>query len=220
MRMVRNMNQETPTTARSGLENYRRRVSATKRRSILDAGREEFQGNGFTHAAMAEIARKADVSTATLYKHFNSKEELFAAVVAEAYSNLELNADAIADADTIEEALATLADNYLKVQFDQGLNDLMRAVISEVSGLPEVGREFYEMSIKRRHDELSGLFDRLIQRGMLKPHDTSMSAHEVAGMLKESLIWPALFDPSFKLPDNKDKIVSEAVATFVARYGA
>ena len=64
-----------------GLESYRRKVSESKRRSIMQAARAEFQDNGFTHAAMAEIARKADVSTATLYKHFGSKEELFAAVV-------------------------------------------------------------------------------------------------------------------------------------------
>ena len=29
---------------------------------------------------MAEIARAADVSTATLYKHFSSKEELFSEI--------------------------------------------------------------------------------------------------------------------------------------------
>ncbi|MBL4863790.1 MAG: helix-turn-helix transcriptional regulator, partial [Rhodobiaceae bacterium] len=62
-----------------GLESYRRRVSEQKRRSIMEVARAEFQDCGFTLAAMAEIARKADVSTATLYKHFGSKEELFGA---------------------------------------------------------------------------------------------------------------------------------------------
>ncbi|WOF74183.1 TetR/AcrR family transcriptional regulator [Parvibaculaceae bacterium PLY_AMNH_Bact1] len=63
-----------------GLEAYRTRVSESKRKSILSAARSVFLLNGFQDAAMAGIARKADVSTATLYKHFKSKERLFDAV--------------------------------------------------------------------------------------------------------------------------------------------
>ena len=45
------------------------------------AARDNFLKNGYSRAGMAEIARDADVSTATLYKHFASKEALFSAVV-------------------------------------------------------------------------------------------------------------------------------------------
>ncbi|MEP5368439.1 helix-turn-helix domain-containing protein, partial [Parvibaculum sp.] len=60
-----------------GLETHRRRISAQKRSSILGAARKNFLTNGYSGAGMAEIARDADVSTATLYKHFSSKEALF-----------------------------------------------------------------------------------------------------------------------------------------------
>ena len=49
-----------------GLEDYRRSVSETKRAAILKAARENFLKGGYSQAAMAEIARDADVSTATL----------------------------------------------------------------------------------------------------------------------------------------------------------
>lgn len=65
----------------SGLDKYRKKVSAQKRRGILAAAHRVFQGEGFDGGTMAEIAKLADVSTATLYKHFDSKEELFCAVV-------------------------------------------------------------------------------------------------------------------------------------------
>ena len=71
-----------------GIEHYRRSVSESKRASILLAGRENFLRNGFSRAAVADIAREADVSTATLYKHFSSKEELFALVVREISTDL------------------------------------------------------------------------------------------------------------------------------------
>ena len=203
-----------------GLESYRRKVSESKRRSIMQAARAEFQGNGFTHAAMAEIARKADVSTATLYKHFGSKEELFAAVVEESYSMIGIDQGSADQSKTAKEALKSATDDYLNLQFGAGLNDLMRAVISESAGDPKVGREFLERGDGRRTEDLKTFIDRLVARNLLKQHDTDVSASQVAGMIKENFIWPAMFDPDFKIPSNKDKIVSEALDTFLARYGA
>ena len=65
----------------SGLEIYRRKVSESKRRSIMEAAREAFRSEGYVSANMAQIARKADVSTATLYKHCDGKEDLFCKVI-------------------------------------------------------------------------------------------------------------------------------------------
>ena len=203
-----------------GLESYRRKVSESKRRSILTAARAEFQGNGFTHAAMAEIARKADVSTATLYKHFGSKEDLFAAIVEESYSIIGISQEPADQSKTAKEALKAATNDYLNVQFGTGLNDLIRAVISETAGDPKVGREFLERGYGHRVEDLKIFIDRLVARKLLKQHDTEMSARQVAGMIKENFIWPAMFDPSFKLPANKDKIISEALDTFLARFGA
>ena len=203
-----------------GLESYRRKVSESKRRSILTAARSEFQGNGFTHAAMAEIARKADVSTATLYKHFGSKEDLFAAIVEESYSTLGIAQEPADQSKTAKEALKVATNDYLSVQFGTGLNDLIRAVISETAGDPKVGREFLKRGYGRRAEDLKIFIDRLVARKLLKQHDTEISSKQIAGMIKENFIWPAMFDPDFKLPANKDKIISEALDTFLARFGA
>lgn len=203
-----------------GLESYRRKVSESKRRSIMEAARAEFQGHGFTHAAMAEIARKADVSTATLYKHFGSKEELFGAIVEESYEALGIETQAAESSANAKDALQAATDDYLNAQFSLGLNALMRAVISETAGDPDVGRDFFKRGVSSRVDDLQSFIDKLVDRGLLKPHDTQISARQVFGMVTESLIWPAMFDPDFTMPDNKDQIVSEAIDTFLARYGA
>lgn len=65
-----------------GLEAHRTRVSEQKRKSILTAARAEFVAKGYHDAAMKDIADNAEVSTATLYKHFGSKDELFYALEA------------------------------------------------------------------------------------------------------------------------------------------
>ena len=49
----------------------------------MDGAREMFLAQGFDAASMGEIARSAGVSKGTLYVYFNSKEQLFQAIVEE-----------------------------------------------------------------------------------------------------------------------------------------
>ncbi len=203
-----------------GLEGYRRRVSESKRKSIMEAAGAEFQDNGFTHAAMAEIARKADVSTATLYKHFGSKEELFSSIVEASYEGLGMPKSAAAEAKTAKEALTIAANDYLNQQFGSGINALMRAIISETSGVPEVGKDFLKKGVNGRNKDFVAFLDGLVERKLLKPHDTKMSSLQIVGMIKENFVWPTMFDPNFKLPSNKDAIIEEAIDTYLAHYGA
>ena len=55
---------------------------------IIAAAREEFMTYGFTDASMRRIAAAAGMSVAGLYKHFASKEEMFAALVEPACQGL------------------------------------------------------------------------------------------------------------------------------------
>lgn len=64
-----------------GLDRHRRKVSEQKRASILAAGFAIVAKHGYERAPMAKIAQLADVSTATLYKHFDSKEALMVALI-------------------------------------------------------------------------------------------------------------------------------------------
>src|SRR5262252_6994677 len=57
-------------------------IESAKRRQIVDGARRVFLAQGFDAASMGEIARTAGVSKGTLYVYFKSKEELFAAIVA------------------------------------------------------------------------------------------------------------------------------------------
>ena len=57
---------------RDGTETYEK---------ILPAAKEEFLEKGFEQASMREIASRAGISAAGIYRHFKDKEELFARVV-------------------------------------------------------------------------------------------------------------------------------------------
>jgi AcrR family transcriptional regulator len=52
--------------------------SRPTRERILDAGLRTFAEKGFTGATTKEISMKAGVNEVTLFRHFGSKEALFA----------------------------------------------------------------------------------------------------------------------------------------------
>lgn len=56
---------------------------------IINAAYKEFMEYGFNDASMRRIAAECDMSASGLYKHFPSKEEMFAALVEPAYSGLK-----------------------------------------------------------------------------------------------------------------------------------
>ncbi|GAK87792.1 transcriptional regulator TetR family [Vibrio ponticus] len=67
--------------------------SEQKRLAIIEAAKQEFIENGFLAANMNNICTAAEVSKRTLYRHFESKELLFEAVLAEIQQNSIRNRD-------------------------------------------------------------------------------------------------------------------------------
>ena len=60
----------------------REQKKAESRRRILEAAREVFFRDGFMGANLDEVAEKASVAKGTLYRYFESKAELYVAVLA------------------------------------------------------------------------------------------------------------------------------------------
>jgi AcrR family transcriptional regulator len=60
----------------------REQKKAESRRRILEAAREVFFRDGFMGANLDEVAEKAGVAKGTLYRYFESKAELYVAVLA------------------------------------------------------------------------------------------------------------------------------------------
>ena len=201
------------------LENYRRNVSEAKRASILKAAREIFLTNGFSGAAVADVAREADVSTATLYKHFASKEDLFAAVVKDAYEIRGGEFESLPEDLSVEDLLVAILHRYLTAQFDQQINALPRVVIAEVPKAPDLARDLYQNLITQRYTELEDIVARLIAAGRLKKQEPRYAVRLIGGAVKDYLIWPALFDANLTLPPDTDELLHRIVRDYLTLYG-
>src|SRR5579863_8488986 len=80
-------------------------TASPKRRAILNAATDLFAARGYGAVSMDAIAREADVSKATLYAHFESKDRLFATIVQVACLEHILPADEFPDEATPDEEM-------------------------------------------------------------------------------------------------------------------
>jgi TetR/AcrR family transcriptional regulator len=64
-----------------GIAERKKREKELRREAIIKAATEVFKKKGLTASTMEDIARRAELSKATLYLYFTNKEELFLAVL-------------------------------------------------------------------------------------------------------------------------------------------
>lgn len=94
----------------------RRRMSADARRAqLLETARTEFLRSGFGGTTVRDITDAAGVNTALLYRHFDSKEELFDAAVA----------------GPLQDALAGVVSRAREASVYMGRPDVQRAATAE-----------------------------------------------------------------------------------------
>jgi len=62
----------------------RERERETRRQLILDTAKDVFAKRGFLSATMEEIAEQCELAVGTLYRYFQSKEELYVSLLCEA----------------------------------------------------------------------------------------------------------------------------------------
>ena len=104
---------ETADSPRSRREERREREVELRRADVLAAAAAEFAENGFDGAQMSALAARAEVALGTLYSLFESKEQLFQAVI-------ETSANAIRDSIQAEVAAISGARERLLHVIDAG----------------------------------------------------------------------------------------------------
>lgn len=99
-------------------------ISAEKREKILAVATHEFSENGFENTNINIIAKKAGVSVGSLYKYFDTKQELFLTVVQAGIGQLQQTLDLICQSD--EPILTKLESVLRSIQHTSRGSELIR----------------------------------------------------------------------------------------------
>jgi TetR/AcrR family transcriptional repressor of mexJK operon len=138
------------TTQRSG-----RPKSVEKGAGIRRAASDLFLAHGLKGTSMDAVARAAGVSKQTVYSHFGSKQDLFAAVIEGKVAAYRLSAEDLSGADDVRDALITIGERFVELLFDDEVSAMFRVVIGESVSHPEIARLFHAAGPQRTIDALA-----------------------------------------------------------------
>lgn len=146
----------------------RRRLPADeRRRAVLDAARHVFAQRGYHGAGTAEIAATCGCSEPILYRHFPSKQALFAAVLRDASTLLhERIAPIFEETDDPLGALVSVAEIASQDALFIEISRLRMLAVTLV-GEPAI-QEALSLTVAETHGRLTALMTRAAERGSLR----------------------------------------------------
>ena len=193
---------------------------SAKRRQIIAGARALFLAQGFYGASMDAIARKAGVSKGTLYVYFESKEQLFEAIVedergAQAEQIFALDADN----HNVGAVLTSLGVAYARFLCQPAAASALRTVIAIAERMPELGRKFYEFGPKCGIERLQAYLTAQCEAGVLVVDDCELAAAQFLDSCQSTMFKPVMFGAGEPPTEARvQKVVGTAVKTFLAAY--
>jgi AcrR family transcriptional regulator len=164
------------------------------RQIIYEAARHEFAGNGYAATCMEAVARRAGVSTKTLYRLIPNKAALFEGMVSDRLNRFisEVNLRA-ADHTDIEQALAAALIACAELALDQEVIGLQRMLLQEAGKFSDVAGMYYTNAIQRTAVALADWLRVQQKRGLIALDDVDDAAGMLLGMVASAPRRAALF---------------------------
>jgi TetR/AcrR family transcriptional repressor of mexJK operon len=155
-----------------------------KRDTILKGAKAVFLKRGYEGTSMDAVALRAGVSKMTVYRHFGSKDALFAGVIAEL-------CERIVDGDLRKifespprQALQAFARKMVTIVFAQETIELHRIVVAESRTFAKLGRLFYQSGPEVCISTLAGYFERHAGDSRFKIGNARRAAEEFLELLR------------------------------------
>lgn len=180
--------------AKSPSPKWRRRKDA-RPGEIVQAAYRVFSEKGFAAAKLDDVAAEAGVSKGALYLYFETKQDIFAAVIGEAVGPnigaVERMADAYSGpfADLIRMVIPRVAE----LASASRMGGVLKMVIAESGNFPEVARIWHDEVVARGLGLLTRLVERAQQRGEVRPGNPRNHAVSIMSPILVAVIFRETF---------------------------
>ena len=164
------------------------------RQIIYEAARHAFADGGYAATSMEAVARRAGVSTRTLYRLIPNKVSLFDGMVTDrldrTLASVDLNA---IDHAEIEEALYAALMACAELTLDEEVIALQRMVLQEAGKFSDIAGMFYKNGIQRITAALADWLRVQQKRGLIDLDDIDEAAGMLLGMVASAPRRAAMF---------------------------
>jgi len=175
---------------------WRRRKEA-RPSDIVAAALLVFAEKGFAGARIEEIAARAGVSKGTLYLYFETKSDIFRAVVHDALiPNLEEVERTILALDLpFADILRVLLPRFAQLVTDLPIGAVVKMVVGESRNFPELAKVWHDEVVQKGLALLSALITRAQALGEVRPGDPHCHAFSIMGPMLMGVLWRETFTP-------------------------
>jgi AcrR family transcriptional regulator len=160
------------------------RCDEDTRAIIFDAARLEFAASGYATTSMESVARRAGISTKTLYRLIPNKAALFEAMIT---NRIDLFASVVrlraCDGRDVEAALREALIICGELILADDVISLQRVILAESEKFPEIAEMFYHKAIRRTERTLANWLQVQNERGLIKIDNAEATAGILLGML-------------------------------------
>ncbi|MDB5446008.1 MAG: transcriptional regulator, TetR family [Phenylobacterium sp.] len=175
---------------------WRRRKEA-RPGEILQAALDVFSEKGFARATLDEIARRAGVTKPALYRYFETKEDLFRAVVT---GMVRPDFDRIREMasgfpGSFHELVPRLLARAAASIGSSPAPAIVRMVIGESRTFPDLARIWHESLVAPAIGMLAELIERAQARGEVAPGDPRLYAFSLLGPVFMGALSREVFGP-------------------------
>ena len=186
------------------------------RETLLNAAMEVFATQGYAGATVDAIAQAAGMSKAGFYWHFESKEAIFAAVIARyaPFATVEriINAGEYAgdDPHAVMTSILTAITTAIMPQFT-----LFRTIIVEAFQNPAMGAAVERNVLGVVLPMVGGYLMRQMAAGRLRPMHPALAIQSLIGPLFIHLLTREMFAAQFAVAPPIEAVIAHIVQTFL-----
>lgn len=197
-----------------GQPKWRRRKDA-RPAEIVAAALEVFAEKGFAAARLDDIAARAGVSKGALYLYFETKQDLFTAVVRDAISPNIAQVEAAARAMDIPfaQVVRLLIGRAAEMLTDSPVGPVAKMVIAESRNFPDLARVWHDEVVDRVLGVITGLIETAQARGEIRPGVARYHAFSIAGPLLMGALWREVLMPVGAAPVDLRILAAQHVET-------
>jgi TetR/AcrR family transcriptional regulator len=158
---------------------------------LLDAALALFVEKGFAATKAEEVAARAGVSKGTLFLYFESKEDLFKAVIRKNITHLfptwneAFTQFTGSSADMLRYAMTTWWENIGSTP----ASGIPKLVMSEAQNFPEIATFYHEEVILPGHALIRKILSRGIDSGEFRPLDVDHAVHTIVAPMIFLMMW-------------------------------
>ncbi len=188
---------------------YQNSIKQEKNIAIIRGAFRRFCRDGFDQTSVEEIAKSANVSLATLYKHFETKEQLFVASVTQTWEEIGESLNLKIDPElSIQEGLVDFLRYYVDTLYAPKIQKALRLSFAQSRKSPNFAEAPYMYLIDPARTFLANY---LMEKGY-EEADADMRARTVMACVHDMLIWPAVLMGLKDVPQETiDYVIENAV---------